>query len=81
LRFIARLIGFKAIFEPVELALYPEFLWVVCSQLQTPCYNQLKKETQQVIFIDEGQDAVRGRVQAVKAIAQNLQSKLSAIDM
>jgi hypothetical protein len=38
-------------------------------------HNQLK-ETRRVIFIDEVQDAVRSRVQAVKAIAQ---SEVSAI--
>jgi hypothetical protein len=37
---------------------------------------QSSKETRQVIFIEEGKDAVRSRVQAVKAIAQ---SEVSAI--
>jgi hypothetical protein len=33
--------------------------------------NPPTKETRRVIFIDDGQDAVRSRVQAVKAIAQS----------
>ena len=45
-------------------------------QLAANSTPQSTKETQRVIFINEGQDAVRSRVQAVKAIAQ---SKASAI--
>jgi hypothetical protein len=46
------------------------------ARLQTRRHNQLNKETRRLIFIDEGQDAVRSRVQAVKAIVQ---SEVSAI--
>jgi hypothetical protein len=45
-------------------------------QLAANSTPQSTKETQRVIFIDEGQDVVRSRVQAVKAIAQ---SEVSAI--
>ena len=45
-------------------------------QLAANSRPQSTKETRRVIFIDEGQDTVRDRVQAVKAIAQ---SKVSAI--
>jgi len=37
--------GIEASFESVESTLYPEFLWVVCSQLQTPRHNQLGDTT------------------------------------
>jgi hypothetical protein len=45
-------------------------------QLAANSTPQSTKETRRLIFIDEGQDAVRNRVQAVKAIAQ---SEVSAI--
>jgi predicted phosphoribosyltransferase len=47
-------------------------------QLAANSTPQSTKETQQVIFIDEGQEAVRSRVQAVKAIAQREVSAIVA---